>query len=70
MGEHALLGPSDRIAVELAADPALRQAADLLVSFTPGVPDFPEHVRLLTAAATELAPRLGRRPASTSEGAA
>ncbi|MFC3493829.1 LLM class flavin-dependent oxidoreductase [Glycomyces rhizosphaerae] len=61
--DPVFLGPPDRIASELAADPALRQATDLLVSFAPGVPDLPEHVRLLTAAATELAPRLGWRPA-------
>lgn len=67
---RALLGPPDRIAVELATDPALRQATDLLVTIAPGVPDFAEHLRLLTAAATELAPRLGWHPASTAEGTA
>jgi hypothetical protein len=47
----------------LAAYPSLRHVTDLLVSFVPGVPDFDEHVRLLTATAREVAPRLGWRPA-------
>ena len=46
-GDHSLLGPPETLAAELAADPALRQVTDLLVSFTPGVPDFAEHLRLL-----------------------
>ncbi|ROS44100.1 LLM class flavin-dependent oxidoreductase [Amycolatopsis thermoflava] len=62
--DHALLGPAAELAGELAADPALRQATDLLVSFVPGVPGFDEHVRLLTDTATELAPLLGWSPAS------
>ncbi|SDD00024.1 LLM class flavin-dependent oxidoreductase [Glycomyces harbinensis] len=62
-GDDALYGPPDDSAAALAADPALRHATDLLVSFVPGVPDFDEHVRLLTATATELAPSLGWRPA-------
>jgi alkanesulfonate monooxygenase SsuD/methylene tetrahydromethanopterin reductase-like flavin-dependent oxidoreductase (luciferase family) len=57
--DHALLGPPEEIAAELAADPALRDATDLLVSFVPGVPDRAEHLRLLTATATEVAPLLG-----------
>ncbi|WP_432923326.1 LLM class flavin-dependent oxidoreductase [Microbispora sp. CA-135349] len=61
--DHALLGPPEALAAELAADPALRQVTDLLVSFVPGVPAFDEHVRLLTAGARELAPLLGWRPA-------
>lgn len=64
--DHALLGPSQALAVELAADPALREITDLLVSFVPGVPDFDEHLRLLTAGARELAPLLGWRPARFS----
>ncbi|MFI5934659.1 LLM class flavin-dependent oxidoreductase [Actinoplanes sp. NPDC051494] len=62
--DHALLGPSEAIAAELAADPALRQTTDLLLSFVPGVPDFAEHRRLLTAGAHEIAPLLGWRPAA------
>jgi alkanesulfonate monooxygenase SsuD/methylene tetrahydromethanopterin reductase-like flavin-dependent oxidoreductase (luciferase family) len=54
--DRALLGPADEIAAELAADPALRRATDLLISFVPGVPDFAEHVRLLAASAKELVP--------------
>jgi alkanesulfonate monooxygenase SsuD/methylene tetrahydromethanopterin reductase-like flavin-dependent oxidoreductase (luciferase family) len=61
--DRALLGPSEELATKLAADPALRQATDLLVSFVPGVPEFDEHIRLLTAGAKELAPQLGWRPA-------
>ncbi|MBB5159409.1 LLM class flavin-dependent oxidoreductase [Saccharopolyspora phatthalungensis] len=64
--DRALLGPPEVLATELAADPALRQVTDLLVSFVPGVPEFDEHLRLLTASAQELAPRLGWRPAPLS----
>ncbi|MET7403350.1 LLM class flavin-dependent oxidoreductase [Dactylosporangium sp. NPDC005572] len=64
--DRALLGPAEQIAAELAADPALRQITDLLVSFVPGVPDFAEHIRLLTASAQELAPLLGWRPLATA----
>ena len=52
-------GPSEQIAAALAADPALRDITDLLISFVPGVPDHTEHLRLLTAGARELAPLLG-----------
>jgi alkanesulfonate monooxygenase SsuD/methylene tetrahydromethanopterin reductase-like flavin-dependent oxidoreductase (luciferase family) len=61
--DHALLGPPADIAGELAADPALREITDLLVSFVPGVPGLDEHLRLLTTTAGDLAPRLGWRPA-------
>lgn len=64
--DHTLLGPPEALAAELAVDPALRQITDLLVSFVPGVPNFDEHVRLLTASAQELAPLLGWRPAPLS----
>ncbi|MGW3470754.1 hypothetical protein ACWDKQ_20375 [Saccharopolyspora sp. NPDC000995] len=64
--DRALLGPPEALAAELAVDPALRQITDLLVSFVPGVPNFDEHVRLLTASAQELAPLLGWRPAPLS----
>jgi alkanesulfonate monooxygenase SsuD/methylene tetrahydromethanopterin reductase-like flavin-dependent oxidoreductase (luciferase family) len=56
--DHALLGPPEEIAASLAADPALRHTTDLLVNFVPGVPDFDEHVRLLTSTARELIPAL------------
>ncbi|MDG4797972.1 hypothetical protein [Micromonospora sp. WMMD1082] len=36
------------------------------MSFVPGVPDLAEHLRLLAAAAQDLAPRLGWRPAHHS----
>ncbi|GGO19279.1 alkanal monooxygenase [Microbispora rosea subsp. aerata] len=71
--DHALLGPPETLAAELAADPALRQITDLLVNFVPGVPEFGEHLRLLTATARELAPLLGwhpaRQPVTASGGA-
>ncbi|KAA0109708.1 LLM class flavin-dependent oxidoreductase [Mycolicibacterium sp. P9-22] len=60
--DHALVGPSAELADELAADPALREATDLLISFVPGVPDHDEHLRLLVAGARDLAPRLGWHP--------
>lgn len=60
--DHALVGPSGELADALAADPALREATDLLVSFVPGVPDHDEHLRLLEVTARHLAPRLGWRP--------
>ncbi|RJQ83033.1 LLM class flavin-dependent oxidoreductase [Amycolatopsis panacis] len=62
--DHALIGPPDDLAAELTRDPALRHATDLLVSFVPGVPDFDEHLRLLTDTARQLAPALGWRPAA------
>ncbi|MEU4227893.1 LLM class flavin-dependent oxidoreductase [Nonomuraea sp. NPDC026600] len=65
--DRALLGPPEALAAELAADPALRQITDLLVSFVPGVPEFDEHLRLLTSVARELAPRLGWRPALSAK---
>jgi alkanesulfonate monooxygenase SsuD/methylene tetrahydromethanopterin reductase-like flavin-dependent oxidoreductase (luciferase family) len=60
--DRALLGPAGDIAASLAVDPALAGMTDLLVSFVPGVPDFDEHVRLLTSTAQDLAPTLGWRP--------
>jgi alkanesulfonate monooxygenase SsuD/methylene tetrahydromethanopterin reductase-like flavin-dependent oxidoreductase (luciferase family) len=62
--DHALVGPSVGLADKLAADPALRNVTDLLVSFVPGVPDHDEHLRLLEDSARDLAPRLGWRPPS------
>jgi len=62
--DHALIGPSAGLADELAADPALRNVTDLLVSFVPGVPDHDEHLRLLEESARNLAPRLGWQPSS------
>ncbi|MGW3470077.1 hypothetical protein ACWDKQ_16795 [Saccharopolyspora sp. NPDC000995] len=46
-----MLGPPEPLATELAADPALCQATDLLVSVVPGVPEFDEDIRLFTAGA-------------------
>jgi alkanesulfonate monooxygenase SsuD/methylene tetrahydromethanopterin reductase-like flavin-dependent oxidoreductase (luciferase family) len=63
--DHALVGPSAELADKLAADPALRNVTDLLVSFVPGVPDHDEHLRLLEDTARELTPRLGWRPSSS-----
>ncbi|WP_433830528.1 LLM class flavin-dependent oxidoreductase [Actinoplanes sp. CA-015351] len=63
VADHALLGPPEAIAASLLDDPALRESTDLLVSFVPGVPDFDEHLRLLTTTARDLAPLLGWRPA-------
>jgi alkanesulfonate monooxygenase SsuD/methylene tetrahydromethanopterin reductase-like flavin-dependent oxidoreductase (luciferase family) len=62
--DHALVGPSADLADELAADPALRNVTDLLVSFVPGVPDHDEHLRLLEDSARDLTPRLGWRPSN------
>ncbi|QXW02894.1 MULTISPECIES: LLM class flavin-dependent oxidoreductase [Rhodococcus] len=64
--DNALIGPSETLATELAADPALRDITDLLVSFVPGVPDRDEHLRLLETSARELAPLLGWRSAAAS----
>ncbi|WP_433528209.1 LLM class flavin-dependent oxidoreductase [Micromonospora sp. CA-263727] len=63
--DGGLLGPPEAIVAELAADPALRHATDLLLSFVPGVPAFDEHLRLLAAGARQLAPALGWRPATS-----
>ncbi|GAA2524901.1 LLM class flavin-dependent oxidoreductase [Winogradskya humida] len=63
--DHALLGPAETLAAELATDPALREITDLLISFVPGVPDFAEHRRLLAAGARDLAPLLGWHPADS-----
>jgi alkanesulfonate monooxygenase SsuD/methylene tetrahydromethanopterin reductase-like flavin-dependent oxidoreductase (luciferase family) len=62
--DHALVGPSAELSDTLAADPALRNVTDLLVSFVPGVPDHDEHLRLLEDSARDLAPRLGWRPSN------
>ncbi|WP_228447411.1 LLM class flavin-dependent oxidoreductase [Streptomyces paludis] len=64
--DRSLLGPPEALAESLAADPALAQVTDLLVSFVPGVPDFEEHLRLLTATARDLAPLLGWCPLQDS----
>ena len=64
--DQTLIGPAESIAEGLAADPALVHVTDLLVSFVPGVPDFAEHVRLLTAAAQDIAPLLGWHPADAA----
>jgi alkanesulfonate monooxygenase SsuD/methylene tetrahydromethanopterin reductase-like flavin-dependent oxidoreductase (luciferase family) len=61
--DNALLGPSDEIAESFAADPALEQVTDLLVSFVPGVPPVDEHLRLLQAA-TDVARLLGWQEAT------
>jgi len=61
--DHALLGPPAQLAAELAADPALVDVTDLLVSFVPGVPEHGEHLRLLRSAARDVAGGLGWRPA-------
>jgi alkanesulfonate monooxygenase SsuD/methylene tetrahydromethanopterin reductase-like flavin-dependent oxidoreductase (luciferase family) len=50
--DRALLGPPADIAAALAADPAVRLATDLLVSFVPAVPDRDEHLRLLADTAS------------------
>ncbi|MGW4123977.1 LLM class flavin-dependent oxidoreductase [Nocardia sp. NPDC004711] len=62
--DHALVGPAPELAAALGADPSLTHITDLLVSFVPGVPDPGEHLRLLAATATELAPLLGWSPAA------
>ena len=62
--DHALLGPPENLATELAADPALAGITDLLVSFVPGVPEpagTPQ--RLLRSAARDVAGALGWSPA-------
>jgi hypothetical protein len=61
--DQTLIGPAESIAEGLAADPAPVHVTDLLIRFVPGGSDFAEHVRLLAAAAQEIAPRLGWRPA-------
>jgi alkanesulfonate monooxygenase SsuD/methylene tetrahydromethanopterin reductase-like flavin-dependent oxidoreductase (luciferase family) len=61
--DHALLGPPEDLATELAADPALAGITDLLVSFVPGVPEPAEHQRLLRSAARDVAGALGWTPA-------
>lgn len=60
--DQSLLGPPRALAESLAADPSLAHVTELLVSFVPGVPDYDEHLRLLTATAQEVAPLLGWRP--------
>ncbi|WP_413803453.1 LLM class flavin-dependent oxidoreductase [Streptomyces iranensis] len=60
--DRSLFGPAGAVAESLAADPSLAGATDLLVSFVPGVPEFDEHIRLLTATAREVAPLLGWHP--------
>ncbi|GIG19983.1 alkanal monooxygenase [Cellulomonas chitinilytica] len=57
--DRTRFGTPDEIADGLATDAGLAEATDLLVSFPPAAPDLAEHLRLLTATATEVAPRLG-----------
>jgi hypothetical protein len=61
--DHTRFGTAHDIAAGLAADPGVAAATELLVSFPPAVPAIDEHRRLLEATATEVAPRLGWRPA-------
>lgn len=61
--DHALLGPPELLAAELAADPSLVGITDLLVSFVPGVPEHEEHLRLLRSSAEDVAGALGWAPA-------
>jgi alkanesulfonate monooxygenase SsuD/methylene tetrahydromethanopterin reductase-like flavin-dependent oxidoreductase (luciferase family) len=64
--DHTLLGSPNHIAAQLQSDPVLSESSDLLVSFVPGVPDFDEHVRLLTTTANDVAPQLGWSPAQAA----
>ena len=56
-------GTTAEIAAALAADPAVALATDLIIGFSPLVPDPAEAERLLTTVTTELAPALGWSPA-------
>jgi alkanesulfonate monooxygenase SsuD/methylene tetrahydromethanopterin reductase-like flavin-dependent oxidoreductase (luciferase family) len=58
-------GPAGDIAAALAADPAVGLATDLIIGFSPLVPDPAEAERLLVTVTAELAPALGWSPAGT-----
>ncbi|MCU1515957.1 MAG: alkane 1-monooxygenase, partial [Pseudarthrobacter sp.] len=61
--DHTRFGLASEIADGLDTDAGVAAATELLVSFPPAVPSLDEHRRLLEAAATEVAPRLGWQPA-------
>jgi alkanesulfonate monooxygenase SsuD/methylene tetrahydromethanopterin reductase-like flavin-dependent oxidoreductase (luciferase family) len=65
--DHTRFGTAGEIADGLAADAGVAAATELLVSFPPAVPSLDEHRRLLEAAATEVAPRLGWQPAGHAQ---
>jgi alkanesulfonate monooxygenase SsuD/methylene tetrahydromethanopterin reductase-like flavin-dependent oxidoreductase (luciferase family) len=56
-------GTAADIADQLAADPAVGLATDLIIGFSPLVPEPAEATRLLEIVTTELAPALGWSPA-------
>jgi alkanesulfonate monooxygenase SsuD/methylene tetrahydromethanopterin reductase-like flavin-dependent oxidoreductase (luciferase family) len=56
-------GTAADIADQLAADPAVGLATDLIIGFSPLVPEPAEATRLLETVTTELAPGLGWSPA-------
>ena len=56
-------GTAADIADQLAADPAVGLATDLIIGFSPLVPEPAEATRLLETVTTELAPALGWSPA-------
>ena len=67
---HAFYGHPDEIVQALQAEQVLPVATDLIAQFNPGVPDRDAAIRALELIATEVAPALGWRPATTSEAAA
>jgi alkanesulfonate monooxygenase SsuD/methylene tetrahydromethanopterin reductase-like flavin-dependent oxidoreductase (luciferase family) len=56
-------GTAAEIVDQLAADPAVGLATDLIIGFSPLVPEPAEAMRLLETVTTELAPALGWSPA-------
>jgi alkanesulfonate monooxygenase SsuD/methylene tetrahydromethanopterin reductase-like flavin-dependent oxidoreductase (luciferase family) len=56
-------GTAADVADQLAADPAVGLATDLIIGFSPLVPEPAEAARLLETVTTELAPALGWSPA-------
>jgi len=54
-------GTVDQVVEQLAADPAVALATDLIVGFTPAVPTFEQARDLVEVVATRIAPALGWR---------
>jgi alkanesulfonate monooxygenase SsuD/methylene tetrahydromethanopterin reductase-like flavin-dependent oxidoreductase (luciferase family) len=64
---HAFYGHPDDVVEALRREQVLPVATDLITQFNPAVPDHDAAVRALELIATEVAPALGWKPASTAE---
>ncbi len=61
---HCFYGSTEEIVAQLGQEKVLPLATDLIAQFNPAVPDHDTAVRALELIATEVAPALGRQPAT------